>query len=256
MHDSVTSSPSSVPVIVRSPSLALAIACTCHRAPSSSLSHCRHPAHVARFCQLKNAASDPSFPLPKPFPNSRVGFPPTLHHSGRTLPVAAGHIPPRSSGRRHADCSNILVQSHSYLAIRPGLQCVGSYSGGFLSPASRLNAGAIDNGSCVGATCVYVQRQWKAVLHRVREDDGGRRYSTREDDGRWRCTIRVRTAKGGTALCAMGRMDDDTHRISRRCGDSFTSGLMKLRSKNMLDTKARVWRCSQNKPASGESSLR
>ena len=143
------------------------------------------------------------------------------------------HSRPDPLTEAHADCPSVLVRSHSCLAICPGLQCLGSCIGGFLSTASRLNAGgAIGNGSCVGVF--------------VREDDGRLRYTVcartteshatlctrgrrraalhcaREDDGRGRCTVRAGTAEGGTALCAM-RMNDNMHRISSRRCDPFTS---------------------------------
>ena len=181
---------------------------------------------------------------------SAPSFPPTAPHfhvetTGRNLPDT---FQPRSSSRRHTDCPNVLVWSHSYLAIHPGLQCLGSSSDGFLSPASRLNAGgAIGNGSCVG---VFVRGDDGRLRYtmRARTTEGyatpctrGRRraalHCTREDDERWRRTVRARTVEGGAALCAMGRMDDDTHEISCRRCDSFTSvdkRLMKSRSSDMF----------------------
>ena len=50
---------------------------------------------------------------------------------------------------------------------------LGLVSSGFLSPASRLNAGgALGHGNCASAICVYVRRRWKAALLRARTREG------------------------------------------------------------------------------------
>jgi hypothetical protein len=95
---------------------------------------------------------------------------PCQYHSGRKSPVIAECV-----------ATQILQPETLPYALDPSAMCL--VSGGFLSPASRLNTGGtLSYGNCVGATCVCAQVRWmatvysacmdeKAALHRARKDN-------------------------------------------------------------------------------------